>query len=115
MPYVPQRTWLPLAPRIMGLSVKESPWGFQRGMGQGTCDLTDPNYLDCLAALQAGVSVNPLAGPAGASGAATANPASTGVSTAPVATSATAFFQTYGIWILLGGGALLMLAMASRR
>jgi hypothetical protein len=34
MPYVRQKTWLPLAPKIRGLSVKESPYG----MGQTYCD-----------------------------------------------------------------------------
>ncbi len=33
MPYVRQKTWLPLAPRIRGLSLRESPYG----MGQAPC------------------------------------------------------------------------------
>ena len=42
MPYVRQKTWLPLAPRIRGLSLRESPYGFGRGMGQtaGGVDLS---------------------------------------------------------------------------
>lgn len=53
MPYVRQKTWLPMAPRIAGLSLKESPWGFgaKRGMADvANCPsmeqmlgITDPN------------------------------------------------------------------------
>lgn len=40
MPYVRQKTWLPLAPKIAGLSLKESPWGFGRNRGMGQSDTT---------------------------------------------------------------------------
>lgn len=44
MPYVRQKTVLPLAPRIRDLSVRESPWG----MGQASCDPSDPACLNTL-------------------------------------------------------------------
>jgi hypothetical protein len=52
MPYVHQRTWVQLAPKIRGLSLKESQAGFPipKGMGQAGCPsieqlmgITDPS------------------------------------------------------------------------
>src|SRR5208337_429876 len=47
MPYVQQRTWLPLAPRIPGLSLRESPYGF--GMGDAPCPSPEQaaGIVDC--------------------------------------------------------------------
>jgi len=72
MPYVQQRTWLPLAPRIPGLSLRESPYGF--GMGDAPCpspeqaagivDCNDPcqaPYGAC-AASQIGLPALPVSG-----------------------------------------------------
>lgn len=35
MPYVHQKTWVQLAPKIQNLSLRESPWGFGRSKGLG--------------------------------------------------------------------------------
>jgi hypothetical protein len=47
MPYYRQKTWLPLAPRIQGLSVKESPYGFS-GLGQAICTDNNGDIVDCV-------------------------------------------------------------------
>lgn len=65
MPYFRQKTWLPLAPRIAGLSVKESPygfglgniaWGTRAGMGQAPCPSAQQlaGITDCSDPCQAG-------------------------------------------------------------
>jgi hypothetical protein len=57
MPYFRQKTWLPLAPRIAGLSVKESPygfgvgsisWGTRAGLGQAICTDNNGDIVDCI-------------------------------------------------------------------
>lgn len=40
MPYLRERTWIQMAPRIPGLSLRESQSGF-RGMGQANCPSTE--------------------------------------------------------------------------
>jgi len=58
MPYVRQTTWLPLAPRIPGLSVRESPRGF-RGMGDTGCYDANGNSIDCGGASPGLTIINP--------------------------------------------------------
>lgn len=50
MPYVREKTWIQMAPRIPNLSLRESPYGPRRGMGQAVCPsleqlsgITDPS------------------------------------------------------------------------
>jgi hypothetical protein len=57
MPYYRQKTWLPLAPRIQGLSVRESPYGFS-GMGQAICTDNNGDIVDCTT----GAIITPAAG-----------------------------------------------------
>lgn len=55
MPYVRQKTWLALAPRIAGLSVRESPYGF-RGLGSVNLLPAAPCYDDSGNAIACGGS-----------------------------------------------------------
>ena len=124
MPYVRQKTWLPLAPRIRGLSVKESPYGFSRGMGDscpsteqlmGITDCSDPcqaPYGEC-AASQPGIPALPIS----AVGAG-ANPLNIGTTNIPLLSpsagqpnSLAAWFQANQSVVLLGGGLLFGIAL----
>ena len=111
MPYVRQKTWLPLAPRIQGLSVRESQWGFPKGMGQ-TCD---PTVQDCSLGPTYGAistpSLNSLLTPgiSTPSDILTPNISTLNASTLP--TSLSSWLQQNQTIILIGGGLLFGVAL----
>jgi hypothetical protein len=105
MPYVREKTWIQMAPKIRGLSLKESQRGF--GMGQASCDPAD---LDCL---------NSLLGPSGeftgisASGGnllVGTNPA-TGLPTGTVPNPLITWLQNNQTTVLWLGGSLFAIAL----
>lgn len=124
MPYVRQKTWLPLAPRIKGLSVKESPYGFS-GLGdvgpggyesgsemadlfstlQGGCFDVSGNSIPCGSATPGLTIVNPLQAPS------TQQYAVTGSSVTTPPNSLAAWFQQNQTTVLIGGGLLFGIAL----
>ena len=114
MPYVHQRTWVQLAPKIRNLSLKESPYGFgkRKGMGLAPCPsdqqlmgITDPND-PCQ---------NPVAAlPVGGMSPTDLSILSSGLSTPPASTnSLTAWLQANQSTVLLVGAGLFGLALLS--
>ena len=124
MPYVRQKTWLPLAPRIRGLSLRESPYGFGRGMGQANCpsteqlmgitDCSDPcqaPYGGC-AASQPGIPALPVS--AVGAGANPLDIGNTGIPLLPTLSSSnslSAWLQANQNIVLIGGGLLFGIAL----
>jgi hypothetical protein len=121
MPYVRQKTWLPLAPRIRGLSVKESPYGFPtKGMGDGCpsteqlfgiTDCSDPcqaGYGSCAAAAP-GIPALPV-GPV-VTGSNVTNYAGTSIPLLSATNSLSAWLQANQTTVLLIGGGLFGLAL----
>jgi hypothetical protein len=118
MPYVRQRTRIALAPRIRGLSLRESPWGF-RGMGQAPCpsDQQLQGITDCSDPCQAGYGAC-----AGAVPNIPALPVSTNINPLDYGSSNIPLIQgtpsTLSSWlqqnqttILIGGGLLFVIAL----
>jgi len=115
MPYYRQKTWLPMAPAIRGLSLQESRYGF-RGMGQDTSEMGD------LAATLAGpcydASGNPIPCGTASSGLSIVNPlAAPSTQQFPVtgqpSTSFSAWLQQNQNVILIAGAGLFGIALLS--
>jgi hypothetical protein len=114
MPYVHQKTWVQLAPKIRNLSLKESPWGMGQAPFPATpCYDDSGNVIDCGGSSAGLTIVNPLPGQDTYTG--YSLPASSSPSTSPSTTpnSLAAWFQANQSMVLLGGVALFGLALIS--
>jgi hypothetical protein len=61
MPYVQKKTWIQMAPRIRGLSLKESQSGFStRGMGQDDSDFSTFDAADMISQSVFGSPATPV-------------------------------------------------------
>ena len=109
MPYVHQKTWVQLAPKIRNLSLKESPWGMGQAPFPATpCYDDSGNVIDCAGSSAGLTIVNPLPGQDTYTG--YSLPASSSPSTT---NSLAAWFQANQSMVLLGGAALFGLALIS--
>ncbi len=119
MPYVHQKTWVQLAPKIRNLSLKESPWGMGQAPFPATpCYDDSGNVIDCAGSSAGLTIVNPLPGQDTYTGYSLPASSDAGglfssTSALSVSGSLTSWLQANQSTVLLVGAGLLGLALLS--